>query len=78
MHAKKLISEFPHGVSFLRKYHRMPKIPKIPEPKQKYQLAAFESGAQNFNPCKITQLCQNGGKCIAHQGAYVIQHFTVQ
>uniref|UniRef100_A0A0N4UEE9 EGF-like domain-containing protein n=1 Tax=Dracunculus medinensis TaxID=318479 RepID=A0A0N4UEE9_DRAME len=68
-----LISEFPHGVSFLRKYHRMPKIPKIPEPKQKYQLAAFESGAQNFNPCKITQLCQNGGKCIAHQGAYYCQ-----
>ncbi|KHN73647.1 Sperm transmembrane protein 9 [Toxocara canis] len=61
------------GVSYLRKYHNLPKIPKIPEAKTKNKVSTALLSASNFNPCKITQLCQNGGKCVAIRGAYYCQ-----
>ncbi|VDO23473.1 unnamed protein product [Brugia timori] len=51
----------------MRRFHTLPKIPYIPDAKhRRQQTGDLET---NFDPCKITQLCQNGGTCVSKKGA---------
>ncbi|KAK6101743.1 EGF-like domain family protein [Brugia pahangi] len=59
------------SVSLMRRFHTLPKIPYIPDAKhRRQQTGDLET---NFDPCKITQLCQNGGTCVSKKGAYYCQ-----
>ncbi|KAM3723613.1 Sperm transmembrane protein [Dirofilaria immitis] len=60
-----------NSISLIRRFHTLPKIPNIPDAKhRRQQTGDIES---NFDPCKITQLCQNGGTCVSKKGAYYCQ-----
>ncbi|VDM09491.1 unnamed protein product, partial [Wuchereria bancrofti] len=55
------------SVSLMRRFHTLPKIPYIPDAKhRRQQTGDLET---NFDPCKITQLCQNGGTCVSKKRA---------
>lgn len=62
-----VIVELNRSVSLMRRFHTLPKIPNIPEAKHRRQQTS--DLATNFDPCKITQLCQNGGTCVSKKGA---------
>ncbi|EFO26531.2 hypothetical protein LOAG_01951 [Loa loa] len=55
----------------MRRFHTLPKIPHIPDAKHRRQQTGDLQ--TNFDPCKITQLCQNGGTCVSKKGAYYCQ-----
>lgn len=67
----KFITELSRSISLLRRFHSLPKIPQIPLVKRRRQQTG--DTVSNFDPCKITQLCQNGGICVSKRGAYYCQ-----
>ncbi|KAL4003653.1 EGF-like domain family protein [Acanthocheilonema viteae] len=68
---KPTIGKLSLSISLTRRFHTLPKIPNIPDAKHRRQQAG--DLATNFDPCKITQLCQNGGTCVSKKGAYYCQ-----
>ncbi|VDO25790.1 unnamed protein product [Onchocerca flexuosa] len=68
---KTSVGKLEKSVSLTRRFHNLPKIPNIPDAKhRRQQTGEIET---NFDPCKITQLCQNGGTCVSKKGAYYCQ-----